>query len=149
MSILKIKHIDELFDFEKIANYDNYELGLTVCPTNAVLSFAFEIELGGVITTFEARKIRVVNGSVIIDESFDILSDITITQTGDWYSYYTNTTLSSNLGDGVYYYYLSDGTYERKSELFCVSTDILFGKFLEDNNGDLIEDNAGELIFEP
>jgi hypothetical protein len=120
MSILKIKNIDELFDFEKIANYDNFELGITTIPNALIMSFAFKIFNGIALTKFEAKKVRIINGSIIIDATIDMTGYITITKSGFFY-YYIGTTGVNPLSEGIYYYYFSDGTNERKSELFQIT----------------------------
>jgi len=72
---------------------------------------------------------------------------VTITQINDSYSIKANEGLDSNLANGIYYYYYSDGYNTGISDLFCIDGTIqYFNIYLIDEDGNYLVDEADNFL---
>lgn len=222
MSFLRVKNIDERFDFQKEGYYQNWKLALTKAPTDTVLPLFFEIKNGSIITTFEARKVKIVSDEVILLETIALINQRTISaiatfaggykvttstphfykigdivtqsgftggdigyngiktivtiptsdtytvigtftsdktgvvnknaviisQTNDNYVIQGRERLKSLLNSGLYYYFFDDGINKQKrSELFCIDSDILsFKRGFANNHGKYLSTGSNKTL---
>ena len=135
--MLGIHRINEPFGFQKPGNYANWRWGLSIAPQNKLLSFHYDVIGGGTLTIFEARKIEIDYIDYKIIETIDLIANKPI-ESGSMHYELQLLILSSILDCGLYYFYLSDGINERKSEIFCVKQDMIvrIGDFSDDFSDD-------------
>jgi hypothetical protein len=221
MSFLSVVNIIERFDPQKEGYYSNYELALTFAPTDTVLTLDFEIKNGGIISTFEARKVHIDNDIPIVDKTIALINTkiisgivtnisgykattstnhnylpgdvitqsgfvgadsgyngiktilscptlneyiiagiytssktgavnknaITVNKIGDNYFVPAREALPSLLDKGLYYYYISDGINEMRSELFCIKEGLVsFSRYFANNLGHVFADNNDKIL---
>ena len=107
----------DLFDFQKTGNYNNWKLGMIISPNDAILPFNFSVSGGNAIIIFSAKKVSINSaGTVTIESSTDLSAYV---PTGTVSYERTLIAYLSQFANGIYYFYLSDGSFAVKSELFC------------------------------
>jgi hypothetical protein len=119
--ILKILNIEEKFAFQKLGNgrliYNNF---IQTAPRDVVITWNFNVQNGLALTTYEARKVNIISDTVYTCKTIDLINNDFVEVIGDNSVYYQNANdlLLTNLSNGFYYIYFTDGTFERKTELF-------------------------------
>jgi len=156
--VLPILDINEQFDFQKKGNHLSVRWGVPVAPINSLLTFSFKVLNGTPLTSFELRKVRVFYDNIIQESAIDLITVQKPVETVDGdYMIYTQDAkyLPSNNEAGLHYFYFTDGTFERKSELFCINENILLTDLavfiIDDGFGNPVPfqiiDNLGNLDY--
>jgi len=117
--MLPIRKINVLFDFQLPGNNYNLEWYLFPAPQDKLLTFHYDVVGGGELIIFEARKVKKIHDTIEFISTVDLIANKpTLIGNG----HYEEQLLITNelLEKGLYYFYMSDGINERKSELFCV-----------------------------
>ena len=116
------------FDYQKLANNTNVGWGIPVAPNNSLLTFSFKVENGLPLTSFQLRKVKVFGFEIIELATYELIAiqKPVETTSGDFRIYTQDAKyLPSNRESGLYYFYFTDGNFEKKSELFCIDDDIV------------------------
>ncbi|MCP4665195.1 MAG: hypothetical protein GY849_02420 [Deltaproteobacteria bacterium] len=151
---LKIINSNELFDFQKTGNFYNHNFGI-YAPADNVLSIEFFVKGGSAITTFEAKRIKFVGDSYEILETIDMTGRTNIEYYGNRYYYFLGNEIQDTaLDDGFWFYEFSDGTFAKKSEIFCIKgvfigySGVVFNIFASgySSGANIVLDNSGHLL---
>jgi hypothetical protein len=147
--LFPIIDFEEQFHYQKSGNSGEWKKYVIHAPTDTAISFTFTDHNFGTITQFEARKIDNPVGTNDPDilSVTDMIPLDPIIDLGNGRFQQTATENIGELEEGLYYYYITDGVKEKKSELFCISGDIERTIFLENNLQELLEDNTNDKIY--
>jgi len=145
MSYLPILAIDDYQDWEKSGYYQNYNVGMLICPTLKLLPFYTPNKLKSVstVSTFSIKQVVISNGVKTVVETTSLSTALLTKVSGVSYDnwYYQATINQTGLDEGIYEFYilLSDGT-EYQSELFCIPNANTFLSCAPDYNDDFSND---------
>jgi len=150
--MLPIIQYNDLFDFQKSGNFNNYKFGIPVSPSDALLTFTFE-GANDALTNFEAIRCTIVNNEVDNLEVIDLLSidpPLYNSEEEHW-EHKQRVEITSNLENGLYFFYIKSSSFEVKSELFCVDASLLVTSrtYLINSAGDFFINSTNEKIYQP